>query len=164
MARSNKIAHDKDDDSDSDLFELVCGRKVLKNGRRYRVNFNDSLPQYDELKIVDGEGHGGLALHRPGPRRLADVGNVSKLRDQIDQAYRQYDDDLSTAYQNVPPTGFGSNNVIAGQQQVGDLCTINGAPGRLVVDDETGELVCMADYPSDASDRRTIADKMRDHQ
>jgi hypothetical protein len=99
MARPSNT-HDDDDD---DFEVLADGRRVLKDGRTYRVT--DSLPtHYDELRVVDGGGNAGLALQRPG-FRVADAGNVGKrMRDEIDAAYADYENDLTSAWKN-PPTG-----------------------------------------------------------
>jgi hypothetical protein len=144
-------------DDDDDAFDE---RGVLKDGRSYRVT--DSLPaHYDEVRVTDGGGHSGLALQRPG-FRVADAGNVGKrMRDEIDAAYADVENDLTNAWKNKPPTGFGSGEFIG--QREGDLCTIDGAPGRLCRDDD-GELTCMADHPSGERDARTIDERMQDHK
>ncbi len=148
----------KQNDDDEDNFYVIGGRKILRDGRRYRVT--DSLPQYDEVRVIDGKGNSGLALQRPG-FRAADAGNLSKqMRDEVDVAYRAYDDAIATQYKR-PPTGEGSGEFVG--QREGDLCTIDGRPGRLVYDDETGELVCMADHPTGKRDTRTIDEIARDH-
>ncbi len=59
------------DDDDSPL----DARGMLKDGRTFRVRMHarDSVQAAiaaDRRRVVDGAGNDGLALHKPGPRRL----------------------------------------------------------------------------------------------
>ena len=53
--------------------------------------------------------------------------------------YDKYDADLAEQWKAKPPTGAGSRGP-RGQQE-GDLCTVDGSPGRLK---EIDERVCVA--------------------
>lgn len=156
---------------DDDAFDE---RGILRDGARFRVPHRmadgltrDVADQIErarsgDVRVVDLSGNAGPALRRPG-FRLVDPRDVSKqMRDAVDQAYSDYETDLTSAYKNNPPTGEGSGEFVG--QREHDLCTIDGRPGRLVRDDETGELVCMADHPSGERDTRTVDERVRDHE
>jgi hypothetical protein len=87
---------------------------ILRDGERHRVSmFNMDAEQLTDAErraidltkrklaadernaVTDGEGHGGLALHRPGARLLA--GDAAAL-DAVHQARQQYLDDLTNAW------------------------------------------------------------------
>jgi hypothetical protein len=94
-------------DLDDDAFDE---HGILKDGRSYRVKMTardaDSLSALQRSvrsarRITDGNGNGGLGLHRPGFRRLADDTDV---RDRRARMYEQYDVALERAY--LMPTGF----------------------------------------------------------
>jgi hypothetical protein len=86
-----------------------------------------------------------LGLHRPGPRFFD-----SQRRDW--PCFDAYDEEISRAWDN-PLTGEGSHEF--GGQQEGDLCTVDGYPGRLRYNKD-GDLDCMADHPSSPRDRHTL--------
>jgi hypothetical protein len=60
-------------------------------------------------------------------------------RQEAAAAYRAYDAEKATEWMGNPPTGAGSRGPIG--QRAGDLCTLNGWPGRLRRDTE-GNFYC----------------------
>lgn len=154
---------DRDDDDDADLFEVIDGKKVLRDGARWKV----PLRMHDALQrdVARHNSPQAARLHdgRGGPvgRKAGFLVNDAVADEDCRQAYADYDNWLRNEYRKPPTIDAGGEFI---GQRVGDLCTINGYPGRLVSDDETGELVCMADYPSGSHDTRTLDEVARDHK
>jgi hypothetical protein len=130
--------------------------EILRDGETLRVplrmmdswhrdmerHFRD---QRDRDRVTDANGDSGLGLLRPGFRLLADADD---LNDRRRAAYDKFTLDLENAWQNNPPTGFGSHELRGAQE--GDICTINGAPGHLRCGSD-GKLVCVPDGGKDAT-------------
>jgi hypothetical protein len=110
-------------DHDQDAFEINDGKRVLRDGYRFRVSLADasmSRQQRDvardaagrSTRVTDANGDGGLALHRPGWRFTGD----SLLADQRRAHVDSYEQDQLNAWQQKPPVGgngppdFGSDN------------------------------------------------------
>jgi hypothetical protein len=112
-----------------------------------RQQFADARSYWDSNKdtllVTDAARLGGTAGNRPGFRVLDAPLNRQAVRD----ARAAYIRDLETAYES-PQTGFGVHGMRG--SQVGDVCTINGAPGRLR--SVNGELQCVPDR----ADARTV--------
>ena len=116
---------------------------------------NDSIgsEQLAEL-ISESESSLLVSMQRPGFRRLVG-GNrgqqniIDRQREKVLDARRAYVDDLQSAWQS-PPTGAGSHGHEYSGGQVGDVCSINGRPGRLVEGDD-GSLVCTANADNAAN-------------
>jgi hypothetical protein len=151
--------HDEDDD---DILRARGG--MLPDGGRVRVPMmmRDSSFAFDgstwrdvetgislhdhldrgrrESNLQDGSGN-QYSGHKPGY-----VLGVDKRQAQvIADAYRQMDEEESNRWRTVPndpvpsgPMGIGGGN-LAGQRE-GDICQINGAPGKLVR--QGSKLVC----------------------
>jgi hypothetical protein len=129
---------DFDDDDDGDAFDA---RGVLKDGRS--VRFKDSLDPLQRsvatyfksanfadstgTRVTDANGNDGIALCRPGFRRLADA----SARDAVvEQAHTEYRHWLVNAWRDAgqnqnPPTGAGS--VEFRGAVVGQACTVKGS-------------------------------------
>ena len=121
-------------EDDDDAFEIIDGKKVLKDGGRLTVK---TTMRDSQERITDAAGKDGHGLHRPGFRLLADdVGPVAKAI-----ARDEYEEEITNAWRN-PPTGAGSSGPRG--QRSGDTCTINGYPGHLEEDDD-GKFVCVPD-------------------
>jgi hypothetical protein len=130
---NNKMKHHRTIDADD--FEIINGKKCLKDGRTYRagpVTLMDSAMQrdmrnFDRVTDLHDSKYG---LHRPGFRQLSDSNTGSRLwldarRKAIEAAYAVYDADLANSYKN-PPTGADERQAIG--QRAGDLCTVGGKP------------------------------------
>lgn len=160
------------EDDDSNPFDRFG---ILKDGRSYRVplQLRDALPddkpltadqmmaryirqdteRRRHLHVSDGVD-APFSMQRPGFRRLVG-GNrgqqniIDRQREKVLDARRAYVDDLQSAWQS-PPTGAGSHGHEYSGGQVGDVCSINGRPGRLVEGDD-GSLVCTANADNAAN-------------
>jgi hypothetical protein len=92
-----------------------------------------------DAKTVNRQRALDASLHRPGFRvssaRLA-------ARDEINDAYADYERQVTSGYRNANPPPRGS--------QVGDPCTLNSRAGTLV-EGENGKLVCRVFGPKDAA-------------
>jgi len=157
----------EDDENERSLRFLNRNRdnreNYLQPGERYRV----PLHMIDASTVtIGGSGSDGpLALQKPGYRTITAIDDLTvvEARAEAKAQYQLYDAEIQDAWRNGnPPTGFGSRN-FSGQKE-GDLCTINGRPGRLRYDDETGELTCMADHPGGERDARTLDQLIQDHR
>jgi hypothetical protein len=128
-------------------------RGILKDGVRVRVpmQMRDSANRFtdgrsfwdahrDSLQVTDIRALGGTEGNKPGFRILDSAAN----RQAINDAYRQYNDDLTNAWK-TPPTGVGSQGARGSPSSnpppgaypysaaaEGAACTVNGRPGRLV--------------------------------
>lgn len=139
---------------DDDDFETVIidgqSVKVLKDGHSFRVPMTMADARSPSPHLHDGRG--GPVGHRPGFAFTID----SAISDAKRRLYDEYDAEISQAYTS-PPTGFGSREFIG--QREGDLCTINGAQGRLRRGPD-GQLVCVPDQRKNdctAADARETA-------
>jgi hypothetical protein len=168
------------EDDDDPNFEVVNGKRVLRDGGRMSVrmltmdsgeevlrNTTEHMQAKQRMSARDAAekrfaDHLGLkdaaALHRPGYRGL----NVSdEAKDARRQAYEDYSRELSMAYllpQQGEHTGAGSRGPRETRKE-GDRCLVQGQWGTLV-DDGGGELICV---PDDAGDTRDAATIQRDH-
>ena len=148
--------------NNNDDFEIVNGKRILKDGRRLVVpqRFMDSADNIQrELREsaeggiwkpqrVRGFNDSNLSLHQPGMRLGVgpDAGEQAfMVRDKM-ACYDAYDQQVRSAWQN-PPTGQGSHN-LRWPPPEGSLCTINGRRGHT---DANG--VCIPD-----DQRRDAAD------
>jgi hypothetical protein len=133
---------------------------LLKDGHKYIAPMRAMDHRIDDagpMRIVDGFGRGGLALNRPGFRKLNDeCGDYHR-----EKAYRAYDQQLCDAYkQDAPPAGSYPYTAAA----EGSACTVDGRPGTLVK--QGNWLVCKPDEEGErtASDRRSVKQMTQDHQ
>lgn len=132
-----------EDDDDFEVMVMPDGsrRKILKDGRSYRVPLRlcDSM----QREIAANAAAMTNDLHRPGFRVLSDAA----ARDAKQEAYDAYDADLTARWQDGNPVGA----------HVGDLCTVRGpefpndfgSPGHLQERDR--KLVCVPDRRQDAA-------------
>lgn len=129
---------------------------MLQDGQvgRLRMTMRDSADWQDaaarffdrEVRVTDSNGD-TIGLHQPGFRVFhQDAEFADRARQAKATAYRDYDDSVTNAWRT--PTGAGS--VDPRGQEVGDLCTINGAPGHMRM--INGVLTCVAD-PSQSARR-----------
>jgi hypothetical protein len=118
---------------------------LLKDGHvfRVRMSMKDAMKMRDNRPVLH-DGRGGVPGHRPG---FVMTDNSAAKR-RLDDAYRDYERDLVSAYktqdQDNPPIGEGSKGPRG--QQVGDPCTINGWPGHLKM--VNGKMTCIPDRQS----------------
>lgn len=111
-------------------------RGILKDGRSVRVSMMDAEAVRHRLNLHDGAGHS--PGHRPG-FAFSDV----SIGDEREQAYADYEADLTSAYKM--DAGEGTRE--------GDICTVKnaeypnafGSPGHLRR--RNGKLVCVPDEP-----------------
>ena len=139
MSRTKIRYQDIDDEDDL--------RDILRDGERMHVD----MSMMDSARNLHDDT--ARASHRPG-FRIADA----QRRDL--SVYDEYDVEISNSWKK-PPSGFGSGEFVG--QREGDLCTIDGAPGRLRKDDD-GNLVCMPDHPRGRRDTRTLDEIVQDHR
>jgi hypothetical protein len=139
-------------------------RGVLKDGRTFHIRFTDSAlsplqravaEHFSDswrgaARVTDASGQGGLALHKPGWRRLNDdVGDAAK-----EEAYQARDAWLVNAWR-------GSD---AGEGAEGAACTVRnaqyprdfGAPGHI----KNG--VCVPDKPRSRATAPAPTDAAKD--
>jgi hypothetical protein len=167
-----KIRNDDDDVFDS--------RGVLKDKKHVTVSMfmKDGSPNpdltpaqrvaaavaatRDAMKTFDA------SMHRPGFRyaatgtadsaAAADAAITARDAAYSDYQRRQADAWKTGKTKDAPPDGAYS----ADEASEGDLCTINGAPGKLCAMDDNDEwLICIADNPGDdnsTGDSRTAHD------
>lgn len=139
---------------------------MLQDGQvgRVRMTMRDAAAWRDPagpLHVFAGDGR-ETGMRRQGFRTLHPASPVAIEANQArNAAYRWYDEQVTSAYKNKPPTGVGEHG--SRDQQEGDLCTINGAPGHLR--NLNGELTCVADpdaATSDGMDHQTRMSKIYD--
>jgi hypothetical protein len=108
---------------DDDVFELIDGKRVLKDRARLRVP-------------MTARDRRGVNPYLSDVQRA--VATDAATRDARARAYELYDQEVGQAWRNGdadpwsetnPPTGFGSHGPRGAVE--GDACTINGAKGRL---------------------------------
>jgi hypothetical protein len=155
--------------------------EVIRDHATMRVSLMDAMAARGQL--TDAEQR--LAIYdewqrrgyynRPGFRThqqiLGDNAESHAARQRVADANTAYERQLTTAYRQDSvfeentdrlsrmPTGAGERQFIG--QREGDLCSINGFPGRLRPD-ENGSLQCVADHDPQ-NDHRSLADKMEAH-
>jgi hypothetical protein len=97
----------------NDDYEIINGRKILKDGRTYRARMtmmDSAMPHRPSFaRVTDGTGD-PMGLHRPGWRVPAQdarplVGHV--VTDAVANARRQYVTDLENAWR-TPPNGWSA--------------------------------------------------------
>lgn len=115
----------------------------------------------DGIRLTDGAGRDGLALHRPGFRQLL---NDDAGRDAKEQAYAAADHQLRNAWRDADPlagsTGAGEREFTGSEE--GDTCMVTGQEYPLNYGDQgtmqlfKGRLVCTPNKPrgDSAADRR----------
>jgi hypothetical protein len=142
MSQTNRRAENLDDD-----FELVNGKKMLRDGRRFR-NPVLTMDSDNAPPRVAPRGHRPGFAFRDG-----------RMADERRQAYLDYEKSLTGSYlrptQNAN-TGQGSRGPVE-TRKVGDVCIVQGQNGHLYESDG-GELVCVPDGWGDAAfDDRAMA-------
>ena len=150
---------DEDFDDDAD-FEIIDGKKVLKDFRGLRVPMhmmdgvqrqvadnNERLTADRRSTFVDARAH------RPG-WRLPDSADSTKQK-----IYDDYDRRVGSLWRRD-----ATGETIGARE--GDVCTVRqggkgeGGPGTMQYVD--GELVCVPDKRADASDGQTHSERMQD--
>jgi len=150
---------------------------LLKDGHTYRVPMR-MADSNSTRRTLDA------ALHRPGFRAATalDDAALADARDAREQAYRDYDERVSTAWIDSADDTFDRTmRVLERLQDAADdtgegsvegaSCTVKndtykndfGAPGHLRRDAKSGKLICVPDKPkSVGKDARDHAAVMRD--
>jgi hypothetical protein len=145
--------HDDDDAFDE--------RGLLRDGRRARVPLmmrdSDGLSDLQRSVMADSMQrdaakrfglNDSLALHKPGQRFCTD----EAARDAVEQARREWIDEMTTAWQRKPTEDLSGE--FRGAQE-GDVCTVReggideGSPGHLRM--VNGKLTCVPDKRSQDS-------------
>ena len=156
--------------------------EVIRDHATMRVSLMDAMAASGQLTdaerhlMQDAEWRRFSYYNLPGFRThqqiLGDNAESHAARQRVADANLEYDRRVTSAYRqdnifeentdrfSKPPTGAGASQFIGARE--GDLCTINGWPGRLRPD-ENGSLQCVADHDPQ-NDHRSLADKMRDHE
>jgi hypothetical protein len=106
--------------------EALDHRGLLRDGVTLSVPVSLCDAVTTKARVVDALG-GTTGLHRPGARY--DVLVRDRHRREAAAAYRAYDAEKATEWMGNPPTGAGSKGPIG--QREGDICNLNGWPGRL---------------------------------
>jgi hypothetical protein len=150
-----KLQHDDEEEDLSDFqTDPRTGRKVLRDGGRYKVRLFDSMQKGIAKhfgSLHDGrlhDGHGGPPGHKPG----FIVSDAHEADQEVARAYVDAERALTSAWQDSPSTGAGSNSPIGAHE--GDICTCRGAEypndfgsaGHLRMQND-GTLVCVPDNP-----------------
>jgi hypothetical protein len=129
---------------------------VLPDGSKLKVpmTFMDSVQRNigGTPLVVDAYGNAdAYAMSRPGPR----YPTVRTTRDVAREvAYQDSEQAARDAWRTGPPKPLPAGAYPAEGAKVGDVCTINGQPGRLC--DRDGGLVCVPD-DDDTDDAATDA-------
>ena len=161
--------HLEDDDKNYETVIGVDGKpmRIIRDGARVHVSLLDAMASRHQLSDVeryvlqDQEYRTRTAAHRPG-WRVTDSKQVLDARRAVEDAYRAYDQERESAWVNPnSDVGAGESQFIGAREN--DLCTRDGYPGRLRYNDE-GNLECVLDHPNGSADRRTLDQKMEDHQ
>ena len=145
--------------------QLAMAQKVLRD--RAMKTHDAAMFDAGERRLARHFGLDSAAdLHRPGYRH--NTTNVTATRDTLKDAYRDYETELATAYQNPHSnenTGFGSRGPEdrTGQGTVGQSCTVNGRAGTLQYVAGSSGLTCI---PDDEADDWTdgLSDKQIAHE
>jgi hypothetical protein len=152
---------------DPEAWEIVNGRRVLRDRHRIRVRLADAQHSRDRPRVTDSFG-------RPPGNRPGFILDASRAsRDARQQSYLDYETDLQNAWKRDQQAPAGAYPYRP--ELVGSACTINGADGRLVKQGDF--LVCKPttsfngsngneDEPDPElaqSDHRTVADIQKSH-
>jgi hypothetical protein len=139
-------------DHDDDAFELIDGKRVLRDGKSMRVSLFDASVSRQQRDVARGaadvrlhDGNGRPVGRRPGFVINDDV--LAGTREARDAAYREADESARSAFKNL--TGFGSTGFVGGQE--GSVCTVRGlefpddqgSPGHMRM--HAGQLCCVPD-------------------
>jgi hypothetical protein len=85
-------------------YEIINGRKVLKDGRSYRAHMtmmDHRTVGRNTAKLTDAAGNDGLALHRPGYRcLLQNTAGRQAVADALQRARDAYEYGLTTAWRH----------------------------------------------------------------
>jgi hypothetical protein len=123
---------------------------ILPDGSRLKVPMTvmDSVQRNigGTQLVVDAHGNSDLyALRRPGARYPTQRTTADVMR-QV--AYDEANEAAEEAWRTPPAKPLPAGAYPANGAKVGDICTINGAPGHLR--DRDGGLVCVPDDQHDA--------------
>ena len=172
---------------DDENLEWVIGddglpKQIIRDHATMRVSLMDAMAARGQLTdaekhlMLDQEWRRHSYYNRPGFRTseqiLGDSAEGKVARQRVADANAAYERRVTQAYRqdsifeentdrlSKSPTGASERQFIG--QREGDLCTINGYPGRLR-SDENGQLQCVADHDPQ-NDHRSLSDKMQDHE
>jgi hypothetical protein len=136
--------------SDADIFEIINGKRCLKDGHVFRTRMRamDSAAQRAKpVRSIDAANGGRMGLHRPGFRIPRDGAGDAAPRThavaaeaKLDAAYADYEKTLCASWRNDPPPA-GSYPYTAANE--GTACTVNGRLGHL--GKQGAWLVCVPD-------------------
>jgi hypothetical protein len=177
-------SHRKHPDPNQEYVFDDSGREiaVIRDGATMHVSLLDAMAArgehmtYAEQRLTQyDEWQRHSYYNKPGFRTyeqiLGDSAEGKAARQRVADANLEYERRVTSAYRqdnifeentdrfSKPPTGAGASQFIGARE--GDLCTINGWPGRLRPD-ENGSLQCVADHDPQ-NDHRSLADKMEAH-
>jgi Phage Terminase len=148
--------------SNDDDFEIVNGRKILKDGHKFRVpaRLMDSAPK---PRIADGGG-GTAGLNRPGYRVVSDTKQAAIAAAKRHAAYADYERALCDEYKAhaSPPAGAYPYTAAA----VGKSCDGSVPSDHEGNEDEAFENAQIHHEGLSArrTDSRSVKQMMRDHQ
>jgi hypothetical protein len=142
---------------------VVMRTRMMARDGAPHLRFTDARQFWDRHKdtllVTDARALGGTEGNKPGFRILDSPLN----RQAVNDAYRAYEDDLTNAWRNNPPTGSGSSGprgVVSSNPPPGAYpyspaaegaaCTVDGRSGRLVR--QGNWLVCNPTTDARASD------------
>jgi hypothetical protein len=112
--------------TDDDNFEIINGKKCLRDGGRLRVRtaFMDSVQRSvrqafgdQRPRIVDSDG-GTLGLHKPGHRFANDAAAIKAVH-AVKDAYDEYESWVTSQWQGLNPKRVRDG-------RPGDPCTCKG--------------------------------------
>jgi hypothetical protein len=138
-----------------DAWEIINGKKVLRDGHKVTVPLRLRDAMRDRPRIRDGRGN--APGHKPG-FLISDANADAKRR-----AYADYERDLANAYKDQPSAGAYPLTAAA----EGSACTIDGWPGTL---QRRGDwLVCVPNKQSfnggnGGDDPDAASDSIKDHR
>lgn len=122
---------------------------ILQDGETVRVpmrlmdSLQRSVATATTHRIHDGRGNvGDAAVHRPGPRYLTRDANTHLVRDQVDLAYRDYDDQLTNAWRGRDAWSASEGDSCTVRDIAGGDVGFEGDPGTL--QRRGGRLVCVS--------------------
>jgi hypothetical protein len=141
------MLHHQQTIDDDEAWEIVNGKRVLRDQHRIRVRLADAQRSRERAALTDGRGAPHMIGHRPGYL----ISRDARQQDAKAQAYAAYERDLANRWRDQdedddPPDGAPDGAYPYTASAEGTACTINGFPGTL---QRRGDwLVCVANKQS----------------
>jgi hypothetical protein len=158
------------------IFEVVNGKKILRDGRKYRVPTKLMDGANQRPRVTDATGDSGLGLHKPGFRGASDSKEQAIAAAKRIAAYDEYERTLTSAYKQdavddedemLCPRCGGSRLAENGR----DECPVCNGDGSVPSDYEGNEDEAFDNAPTHheglgapRTDSRSVEQMMRDHQ